>query len=90
MGRERAEPAGVLFRQERDDFGVDLGAAEVDDRQTELLGEHVGERALAEQTELDEEVAEPLARRRLLREPNAQLVLGHEPAADEAAPKGRH
>ena len=53
--------------EERDDFGIDLGAAEVDDGEAELLGEHVGERALTEQLELDEQVAEPLARSRLLR-----------------------
>ena len=70
-------------RQERDDFGIDLGAAEIDDGEPELLGEHVGERAFAEQSELDEEVAEPLAGGGLLRQRLAQLVLGHEPAADE-------
>ena len=63
--RERTEASRVfLFGQELDDLGVDLGAAEVDDREAELLGEHVGERAFAEQVELDEEVAESLARRR--------------------------
>ena len=34
---------------ERDDFGIHRGAAEVDDGEAELLGQHVGERALAEQ-----------------------------------------
>ena len=77
------QPAGVLLGEQRDDLGIDLGAAEVDDVEPELLGEHVGEDALAEETELDEDVAEPLARRGLLRQRVAELVLGDEAAADQ-------
>ncbi len=81
--RHRAEPARVVFGEQRDDLGIDLGAAQVDDRQAELLGEHVGERALVEEVELDEQVAETLARRGLLGQRVTQLVLGHEAAADQ-------
>ena len=48
MGRQRAQAPGVLLGEQRDDFGIDLGAAEVDDGHPELLGEHIGENALAE------------------------------------------
>ena len=49
----------------------------------ELFGEHVGERRARREAELDEQVAEALARRRLLRERVVELLLGDETAADE-------
>ena len=89
MRRKRAEPARVVLGEERDDFGIDLGPAEVDDRETELVGEHVGERTLVEQLELDEKVAESLARSGLLRQRFAELILGDETAADEQLTQAR-
>ena len=56
---------------------------EVDDLEVQLLGEHLDERALAEQAELDEDVAQALARARLGESAVVELVFGDETAADE-------
>ena len=74
--RHRAQPSGVVLAQQRHDLAVELHVAELDDLDLQLLGEHLDEPALAEETELDEDVAESLARSGLGGERVAQLVLG--------------
>src|SRR5262249_55442168 len=58
-------------------------AREFDEVDLELLGEYVAQSPLTQQSELDEDVAEPLARAGLRRQRVAQLVFGNEAPTDE-------
>jgi hypothetical protein len=56
---------------------------QVDDRDTEVLAERVGQVALVERAELDEERAEPLARDTLLEQRLGQLLAAELLTLDE-------
>ena len=43
LRRQRAQAARVVLFEERNYFGVDFRATEIDDLETQLFGQHVGE-----------------------------------------------
>ena len=91
FARDRHGPQSsrVLLGEQRDDVAVELHLAELDDVHLQLLGEHPDECALAEQAQLDEDVAEALPGTRLGRQRLPELVFGDEAAADEELAQGK-
>ena len=77
------ERAGVLFGQQPDDRDVGPGARDVDRFETDLLGERRAEHTFGDDAELDEDLAEALAARRLRAERVAELLARQVAPLDE-------
>ena len=56
--RDRAEPAGVVLRQEGAGRVVELDLREIDDIHPELFGQRFDERRFADETELDQNLTQ--------------------------------
>ena len=81
--RERLVAASKLFGEQRDRPLVQLDDVEVDVLELVLLGEGARDRALGRQAELDHDLAQPLAGRRLRLERAVQLLLGEDASVDQ-------
>ncbi len=79
----------VVLREERDDLAIQLHVAELDDVDLQLLGQHSDEHTLAQQAQLDEDVAEALAGTGLGHERFPELLLGYETAVEEELTEGK-
>ncbi len=81
--RNCLQPPRVLLCQQRDDLAVEVHSPELDDVELKLFREHFDQCALAQEPELDEDVAEPAARTGLRAQRLGQLVFGDDAASDE-------